>query len=429
MYKVDVASDRRRRENVPRHILCSMERGKMQKYMQKKRIFPACLFLMFVLMILVIGKETDMTGRGETQKIRNLSDGWYYLKDGERTEVTLPTTLQEDPGTVLELYNDTVTDENRDMVLLTWGAPYHLQIQMDGKTIYQYRDYGFKRNLQMARKLECRVTLPALHKSSQLCFLYTVPESGVCKLTPVYMGSSEAIFRFQIMNAAPVFVIVLGMLVLGIFAIGIYAYLRARKMTERRFASVGLFLLLCGIWCVTDSSLMQYLSHYSPTINEISFYAFMLMSVPVIRFVRESEGMQKYKSISVLIALFYLNVILQSICTYWFHVQLIHMLMITHLLLGGGCILLSVLLYREYKAVKNRQIYSLLMAFGVLAFVGVGTLVLYWFSGITGYDLIFEAGIVVFVSVLLWPLARLWWKICVSGRKQRYIKNWHRKIR
>ena len=26
-------------------------------------------------------------------------------------------------------------------------------------------------------------------------------------------------------------------------------------------------------------------------------------------------------------------------------------------------------------------------------------------------------------------LARLWWKICVSGRKQRYIKNWHRKIR
>ena len=74
-YKVDVASDRRRRENVPRHILCSIYgEGKMQKYMQKKTIFPACLFLMFVLMILVIGKETEMTGRGETQKIRNLSD-------------------------------------------------------------------------------------------------------------------------------------------------------------------------------------------------------------------------------------------------------------------------------------------------------------------------------------------------------------------
>ena len=26
-------------------------------------------------------------------------------------------------------------------------------------------------------------------------------------------------------------------------------------------------------------------------------------------------------------------------------------------------------------------------------------------------------------------LAGLWWKICVFGRKQRYIKNWRRKIR
>ena len=38
----------------------------MQKYMQKKRIFPACLFLMFVLMILVIGKETEMQ-RGNSE--------------------------------------------------------------------------------------------------------------------------------------------------------------------------------------------------------------------------------------------------------------------------------------------------------------------------------------------------------------------------
>lgn len=149
---------------------------------------------------------------------------------------------------------------------------------------------------------------------------------------------------------------------------------------------------------------MQYLSHYSPAINEISFYAFMLMSVPVIRFVRETEGMQKYKSISVLIALFYLNVILQSICTYWFHIQLINMLMITHLLLVGGCILLSVLLYREYEAVKNRQIYSILMAFGVLALSAWEPWCYTGFSELPDTNLIFEAGIVVFVSVLRWSL-------------------------
>ena len=30
-YKVDVASDRRRRENVPRHILCSIKKSNVQE--------------------------------------------------------------------------------------------------------------------------------------------------------------------------------------------------------------------------------------------------------------------------------------------------------------------------------------------------------------------------------------------------------------
>ena len=34
-YKVDVASDRRRRENVPRHILCSIYRKKYNKPLLK----------------------------------------------------------------------------------------------------------------------------------------------------------------------------------------------------------------------------------------------------------------------------------------------------------------------------------------------------------------------------------------------------------
>ena len=130
------------------------------------------------------------------------------------------------------------------------------------------------------------------------------------------------------------------------------------------------------------------------------------MSVPVIRFVRETEGMQKYKSISVLIALFYLNVILQSICTYWFHIQLINMLMITHLLLVGGCILLSVLLYRGIQgSEKQADIFDLhgIRCSGFCRRGNPGVILVF---GITGYDLIFEAGIVVFVSVLLWSLGK-----------------------
>ena len=41
-YKVDVASDRRRRENVPRHILCSKDTAHMHGKVALCIIYPKC---------------------------------------------------------------------------------------------------------------------------------------------------------------------------------------------------------------------------------------------------------------------------------------------------------------------------------------------------------------------------------------------------
>lgn len=368
---------------------------------QKKMLFLGCLFLMFILMILVTGRSMRAAPSQQDNQLKTLDTGWYYLKDGRKTEVELPAVLKAEPGEILELKNDRLTEEDSFSTILTKGARYGLRITVNEEEVYSYQEYGFKRNLQMLRKLECRATLPEITESSELILRFQVPDSGVCEIQPVYEGSSEAILRYQLINAAPVLGIVLVMLMFSVLAMGIYSYLRYKQIPEKRFVSVGMFLLLCGIWCVTDSSLVQYMSGYSPAVNEISFYAFMLMSVPMIMFVQETEGMKKYRSISVLSALFYLNVILQSICTYLFGTDMIDMLLVTHILLAAGCILIVRLLYKEYKTVKSRQVRSILVAFGVLAVFGVLALGLYWGLGITEYDLIFETGILIFVAILL----------------------------
>lgn len=363
-----------------------------------------CLFFMFVLIFLVAARGMKQEAGDTKQNLRAVRDGWYYMENGEKVTVQLPAILHLSPGETLELRNDEVSTESADAVILTWGAQYDLQMFADGKEIYQYQEYGFARNLQMKRKLECRAQLPETKNDLQLILRYRAAQDGICEVKPVYIGSSEEVFSYQITNAAPVLGIVFVMFVLCTLALGIYIYLRHNGIREKRFISVGMFLLLCGIWCITDSSLIQYLGAYSPVINEISFYAFMLMTVPVIRFVQETEGMGKYRSVSVLQILFYLNVILQSICNYWLYISMIAMLVVTHILLTGGCILLILLLYREYEKEKSRQVKAILMAFGILALSGVVSLVLYWIFGITGYDLIFEVGILIFVTILLWGL-------------------------
>lgn len=373
----------------------------MEKRIKRIVLLPVCLFLMASLMVITIGKEMrTVTGR-EDDDLQCLCSGWYYMENGEKVSVELPFVWKTSGQETAELYRDTSLNQVGDTTVMTKGAQYQLEILWDGEEIYRYEEHGFERNFPMARKLECRAAIPTDSQEGQLTLRFQVPKNGKLEIEPVYIGSSETIFRYQMFQAATVFVIVLVMLVLSLIAAGIYAYLRYKRIPECRFANVALFLLFCGIWCMTDSSIVQYLGNYAPIINQISFYAFMLMAVPVIHFVQATGTMEKYKRIDVLILLFYLNVSGQSLANICFGISMVDMLWITHLLLLIGCVELMILLYRECRRERNKEIDSILAAFGVLTSSGVFALLLYWAFGITDYDLIFEFGIIIFVWILL----------------------------
>ena len=80
------------------------------------------------------------------------------------------------------------------------------------------------------------------------------------------------------------------------------------------------------------------------------------------------------------------------------------MLLVTHLLLAGGTGLMSVLMLREYRACRNREILAVLRAFVMLGASGLLALLLYWALEIPYYGSIFECGILVFIICLLGSL-------------------------
>ncbi len=49
----------------------------------------------------------------------------------------------------------------------------------------------------------------------------------------------------------------LAMLVLAVLALLIFFYMSFFGIRERRFLDVAVFLLLCSLWCLTDSGLYQ----------------------------------------------------------------------------------------------------------------------------------------------------------------------------
>lgn len=70
----------------------------------------------------------------------------------------------------------------------------------------------------------------------------------------------------------------LAMVILAVLALLIFCYMSSCGIRERRFLDVAVFLLLCSLWCLTDSALYQIYGRDTAAGSVVSFYAFMLMS-------------------------------------------------------------------------------------------------------------------------------------------------------
>lgn len=222
------------------------------------------MILGVILSMLLILWTFAGTAPQSREDLHELSDGWYLMQDGARVEVTLPIVRKADTKTILTLYNDSLTAADAGMTLTTRGALYRLRILLDGEPLYEYRDGLFPRNEQMRTKLDCTVNLPGETAEKNLTLVYEIPGRREYQIPRVYIGTASAVFRHYCLADAFTLAIVFVMLVMSLIAVWISLYSAKSGIRDRRFADAACFLLLCGAWCILDSSLAQYLSDMSP---------------------------------------------------------------------------------------------------------------------------------------------------------------------
>ena len=73
-------------------------------------------------------------------------------------------------------------------------------------------------------------------------------------------------------------------------------------MPDARFRDVALFLMICAVWLITDSSAIQTYSSHPDMLCTISFYMFMLHSVPMLHFAQKIGGLKKERILDAGIA-------------------------------------------------------------------------------------------------------------------------------
>lgn len=160
------------------------------------------------------------------------------------------------------------------------------------------------------------------------------------------------------------------------------------------------FDTLCSLWCLTDSALYQIYGRDTAAGSVVSFYAFMLMSIPMVHFVRNTISGRRRLVPDICIALFCANALAQGAAYRLFGIRFIDMLPLTHLLLAASVAAMLTVLLRSYREQPSQQLRLRIAAFAALGVFGVAALVLYGLLHIYWYDAIFQFGVLLFIILL-----------------------------
>ena len=327
-------------------------------------ILLCCVIVVMTLLCIGIIKKEVKNTKGKLTE----TTGWYRIQDNKKVQVDLNQKIKADPQGKLVLYNDTIAQKYKGYLMTTKAAKYSVRIYAGDQLIYRYSDSNFHRNDQMKSKLSCDARIPEQGKKGTVIkIIYQNGSNGIYDLDDILVGRGDVVMGFHVQQEIVGIVMIAIMFFLSFVALITGIYLKHFKLNSTRFLNIAAFLALSGIWFLSDSALAQEYTSFPALTGMISFYAFMLMSVPMVHFVKNTLKFEKYKVLDVINLLFYANALIQGILNKCLKIHMVHMLFVTHVLLFIAVITIVVLMIGEYRRTKDSELKIIMNAFyGVL---------------------------------------------------------------
>lgn len=370
----------------------------MKEGMKWRKIETVCIVAVLVLLFLLTGRlyqsETD------TSTFCSLNSGWYQIKDGKKVHVELPCYVVTDANGKIVLYNDILSEKDQGKFISSKGVQDHLEIDLGDGILYQYKKHKFQKNKQMKGKMWAEICLPEGTGEKTLRFMFEGEKNSSLYIQAPVMGSFPEVVKSHLQESVFSILMIIGMLGMGIVSVIIFLYTSHRRIVEKRFLNVAVFLFLCSLWSILDSEMYQMYGRQNEIGTQISFYAFMLMSIPMLYFVQNTVNRDVRWVPKVWIFLLYGDAILQGVINSLFGIPFIHMLFVTQLILMTGVTAMIFLLWKEYQKGQTQELKFCLRAFTVLGISGMAAIVLYWMFAIYWYDAIFQFGILLYIAFM-----------------------------
>lgn len=352
------------------------------------RIKYLIIAILCMLFLAAVGKGAAVAAVGRicpSEEIVKLNDKWVMSGEDAAGSVVCTYRIPEDLSSSLAL------------CLKSYWCSF--SVCMDGETVYSYDDIYKEKGVNSHW-----IELPGNAAGRELTFLFTGNGKLVRQTVSedVYLGEQGAVFsRFLAENLYALF---FGGAALLISCVILFCNLCLRFKSRAGVYAGGwhlmCFILLAGVWTVTDSNLMQIVVGKTGLVSLISFLSFMMMPVSLICFIQET--MVRRRKVLDGLCLACLGNLAICILLYLFRVlPLFRMLIGIHLLIVLTLVFILKYGLEEIARYHNLEIRMIMIGFAILSVFCCLALALFYYDPSSAYSYLFSAGIVCFTACLM----------------------------
>lgn len=350
--------------------------------MKKMRAAVSIFILFFMVTVLYIcGRFEKAPDRIFTGKVSAPAGEW---------------TVDASNGVSTAAFTFSLSDrsEHAEWVLLLWSHWKDYDIRVENKTLYR-----------KSGKRDGAIHLFDLPSGDSLTIRFigvTEEDLPNIKNSDILLGDKNGMYRIIIQENLYAVLIGVLSLILGGMCIVASFYMRAERTQRihRALWNLGVYILIEGLWVVTDSQLLLLVTQHTGMVELISFLAFFMLPIPLLGFMKEILP-SKTRLLSVIRRIFVFTFALYVVNYISGVFSTVFILICEHLLMTATLLLMmqsGLHENRKHKDIKLQRVINGCISYCVCSILA---LLLFYSGKRMGYSYIYSVGIVLFVAFLI----------------------------
>ncbi|OUP81283.1 hypothetical protein B5F07_18170 [Lachnoclostridium sp. An169] len=271
-----------------------------------------------------------------------------------------------------------------------------VQVALDGREIFSYEDSEKEKGFNI-------LWIPLPDDAAGKLLTVTCSSASRNSIEPLIMlGDQNALFINYLGDNFISALVGSASVLMGIIlcAASFLLYLKNRGISQAALFYLGIFILLTGIWILTDSDILQFITGRTASTTLVSFLAFMFMPYFFLLFFQRILE-KSPRPLRILGMLMLVNAAFVTVC-YLFRILILYATLLgSHLLLVVVMGFILKISFTEFRRRQSQELKKILIGIGLLL-AGVLAALAAFYIDVAGrwYPICYSVGILFFILCL-----------------------------